>query len=107
MRVFTRADTFNSLCAQPVRLCIAGLRPPIELIRNGGAMAPESRGRRNALFRRGRDPLWRKELPQGEETQIAALLFRYNVAVAEHGVDYNPYREKSRVIPMETFRWRA
>ena len=55
----------------------------VQVTRNGGTVALESRDGKTLYYAKGRDALWGKALPEGEETQIAAPMFRYNFSVAE------------------------
>ena len=44
--------------------------------RSGGTVGLESRDGKTLYYAGERNTLWRKVLPEGEETQIAAPLFR-------------------------------
>ena len=71
---------------------------PVQVTRSGGIAALESRDGKTLYYSGDRNTLWRKALPEGEETQIAAPLFRYNFAVAENGIYYTTFVEKSPVV---------
>jgi Tol biopolymer transport system component len=71
---------------------------PVQVTRNGGNAAVESRDGKTLYYSKDTNTLWRKALPDGEETQIAAPLFRFNFAVAENGVYYTTFEDRSPVI---------
>jgi Tol biopolymer transport system component len=72
--------------------------PPVQVTHKGGLVALESRDGKALYYSRAPNTLWRKALPDGEETQIATPLFRYNFAVADNGIYYTTFEEKSPVI---------
>ena len=71
---------------------------PAQVTRNGGNTALESRDGLALYYSKDPNTLWRKALPDGEETQIAAPIFRYNFTVAENGIYYTTFEGKSPVI---------
>ena len=71
---------------------------PAQVTRNGGNSALESRDGKALYYAKDPNTLWRKALPDGEETQIAAPLYRFNFAVAENGIYYTTFEDKSPVI---------
>ena len=60
----------------------------VQVTRNGGTVALESRDGKTLYYAKDPDTLWQKTLPDGEETQIAGPIYRYNFAVAENGIYY-------------------
>jgi Tol biopolymer transport system component len=76
---------------------------PVQVTRNGGAAALESRDGKTLYYSKDPNALWRKELPDGEETKIAGPIFRYNFALAENGIYYTTYESKSPVIVFRDF----
>jgi Tol biopolymer transport system component/tRNA A-37 threonylcarbamoyl transferase component Bud32 len=76
---------------------------PVQVTRNGGNAALESRDGKTLYYAKDPSTLWRKELPDGEEVQIAAPIFRYNFALTENGIYYTALGDKSPVIVFRDF----
>jgi hypothetical protein len=53
----------------------------MQVTRNGGKAALESRDGKALYYAKDPYALWRKELPDGKETQIATPIYRYNFAL--------------------------
>jgi Tol biopolymer transport system component/tRNA A-37 threonylcarbamoyl transferase component Bud32 len=71
---------------------------PAQVTRNGGNAALESMDGKALYYAKDPNTLWRKALPDGEETQIAAPLYRFNFTVAENGIYYTTFEDDSPVI---------
>ena len=75
----------------------------VQVTRNGGAAAIESRDGKTLYYSKDPNTLWRKMLPDGEETQIAGPIHRYNFAVSEKGIYYTALEDNSAVIVFRDF----
>ena len=89
------------------RLEVWKMRPQggaaVQVTRNGGAAAVESRDGKTLYYSKDPNSLWQKTLPDGEETQIAGPIYRYNFAVAEKGIYYTAIEAKSAVLVFRDF----
>ena len=74
----------------------------VQVTRNGGTAPVESRDGKTLYYVKD-NALWRKTLPDGEETQFVSPIFRYNFAVAEKGLYYTTFDQKSLVIMFRDF----
>jgi Tol biopolymer transport system component/serine/threonine protein kinase len=69
----------------------------VQVTRNGGTTALESRDGKTLYYAKD-DALWQKTLPDGDETQIASPIYRYNFALTEKGIYYTTFDKKSPAI---------
>lgn len=74
----------------------------VQVTGNGGTAPVESRDGKTLYYVKD-NALWRKTLPDGGETQFVSPIFRYNFAVAEKGLYYTTFDQKSLVIMFQDF----
>jgi Tol biopolymer transport system component/tRNA A-37 threonylcarbamoyl transferase component Bud32 len=71
---------------------------PVQVTRNGGNAGLEARDGRILYYSKDPLSLWQKVLPDGEETQIASRIHRYNIAVAPNGIYYTSMAERPAAV---------